>query len=150
MARHARAFFAPGVKRDATEILWIAAACDGWQAGPTISDFGLSVHFPDNYVRLKLIISETEMAKSIPPLNAKDDARGVSAREKILSLARAHGVVYQPNPLDDLGNAITRLAGDDVQLDDTELLLLALEREGYVSHQEANHLHLTYMRQRTP
>jgi len=74
----------------------------------------------------------------------------LSAREQILALAQARGVVYRPNALDDLGNAVTRLAGDDVRLDDTELLLLALERAGWVSTGEADRLHIAHMRQRAP
>ncbi len=73
-----------------------------------------------------------------------------SAMEEILALARAHGVAYRPTALDDLGNAITRLAGDDVPLDDTESLLLALERAGHLSAGDADRLHVAYMRQRIP
>jgi hypothetical protein len=73
-----------------------------------------------------------------------------SAKEQILALANTHKIAPQPMPLDDLANAITRLAGDDVQLDDTEQLLLALERSGYLSTSEADHLHVAYMRQRAP
>ena len=70
-----------------------------------------------------------------------------SARDEILALARQHGVTYQPTALDELGNAMSRHAGDDVQLDDTESLLLALERAGHLSTNEANRLHAAYMRQ---
>jgi len=81
---------------------------------------------------------------------AKDRTGVLFAREQILALAQARGVVYRPNALDDLGNAVTRLAGDDVRLDDTELLLLALERAGCVSTGEADRLHIAHMRQRAP
>ena len=80
-----------------------------------------------------------------------DDIRIVkmpSAQDEILALARRHAVTYQPTELDELGNAMSRLAGDDVQLDDTESLLLALERVGRLSTQDANRLHVAYMRQR--
>jgi hypothetical protein len=74
--------------------------------------------------------------------------RVLSAREQILALARGRGIAYRSNAVDDLGNAITRLAGDDVRLDDSELFLLALERAGCVSTGEADRLHIAHMRQR--
>jgi hypothetical protein len=73
-----------------------------------------------------------------------------SAQDEILALARQHGVTYEPTELDTLGNAMSRLAGDDVVLDDTELLLLALERAGHLSTKDANRLHVAYMGQRSP
>jgi hypothetical protein len=90
------------------------------------------------------------MANAKASVIIKYHASDLSARERILALARAHSVAYRPNALDDLGNAITRLSGDDVELDDIELLLLALERAGCVSTDEADDLHIAYMRQRTP
>jgi len=70
-----------------------------------------------------------------------------SAKDEIVALARRHGVTSKPMPLDKLGEVISRLAGDGVQLDDTERLLLALERAGHLSSKEANRLHVAYMRQ---
>ena len=70
-----------------------------------------------------------------------------AAQNEILALARKHGVAYKPMPLDKLGEAMSRLAGDDVELDDTELLLLALERAGHLSAKDANRLHVAYMNQ---
>jgi hypothetical protein len=89
------------------------------------------------------------MATTKASAAVRDDIGGLPAKERIHALARVHGVVYRPNPLDDLGNTITRLAGDDVQLDDTQLLLLALARAGFISDEEAGDLHIAYMRQRT-
>ena len=73
-----------------------------------------------------------------------------SAKEEILALAREHGVTYQPTVTDDLADAMSRLSGDDVQLDETVLLLLAVERAGHLSPSDADRLHIAYMRQRTP
>ena len=69
-----------------------------------------------------------------------------SAQDEILVLARQHGVTYRPMPLDQLGETMSRLAGDDVNLDDTERLLLALERAGHLSTRDANRLHVAYLR----
>ena len=73
-----------------------------------------------------------------------------SAEEEILALARQLGVTYQPTPEDELADTYARLSGDEVQLDDTVLLLLALERAGHLSTTDANRLHIAYMRQRIP
>ena len=73
-----------------------------------------------------------------------------AAQDEILALARQHGVTYKPMPLDKLGDVMSRLAGDDVELDDTERLLLALERAGHLSTKDANRLHSAYLRQQNP
>ena len=69
-----------------------------------------------------------------------------SAKDEILALAREHGVTYEPTPLDELGNAITRLSGDEVELDEPALLLIALERAGHLTNAEATRLHGEYLR----
>jgi hypothetical protein len=89
------------------------------------------------------------MANMKASVIVKDDIGDLSAKERIHALARIHGVVYQPDQLDDLADAFTRLAGDDVELDDTELLLLALERAGCLSTKEADRLHVVYLEQRS-
>ncbi len=68
----------------------------------------------------------------------------------IRALAERHKVAYTETATDLLGQHITRLAGDDVALDETELLLLALERAGYVGHSDAVRLHAAYLRQAKP
>ena len=69
-----------------------------------------------------------------------------SAKEEILALARKHGVAYSPTELDRLANAMAQLAGDDVELDDPELLVLALRRAGDITSAEAARLHGEYLR----
>ena len=69
----------------------------------------------------------------------------LAAQDEILALACKYGVAYKAMPLDKLGEVMSRLAGDDVELDDTELLLLALERAGHLSAKDANRLHVAYM-----
>jgi hypothetical protein len=66
--------------------------------------------------------------------------------EEIRALARQHGVVYEPTPLDELGNAITRLAGDDVELDETQLLLVALVRAGVLTKEKSASLRVMHIR----
>jgi hypothetical protein len=69
-----------------------------------------------------------------------------SAKDEILALASRHGVTYKPTQLDKLGNAITRLAGDDIELDEPAQLLLALRRAGHLTGVEATRLHGAYLR----
>lgn len=51
----------------------------------------------------------------------------------IRNLAAEHSVTYEETATDRLAGHITRLSGDDVQLDDTQLLLLALRRGGHIT-----------------
>ena len=64
---------------------------------------------------------------------------------QIRALADRHHVAYTQTATDILGHHITRLSGDDVLLDQTELLLLALERAGHVSGLDAVQLHAAYL-----
>ena len=54
----------------------------------------------------------------------------------VRELAQEHGVVYVSNGLDRLANVFTRLSGDDVALDSTGLLLVALVRADKISDVE--------------
>ena len=65
----------------------------------------------------------------------------------IRNLAERHKVAYVETASDVLGHHITRLAGDDIELDETERLLLALERAGVVSGVDAVRLHADYLHQ---
>jgi hypothetical protein len=82
------------------------------------------------------------MADSTYSEISEETGGSLTAKEQILALARTHRVVYHPTKLDEWADAITRLSGDDVALDDIELLLLALERGGCVSTKEADCLQL--------
>jgi hypothetical protein len=46
---------------------------------------------------------------------------------------------------DTLADHITRLAGDDVELDEIEYLLIALQRGGYLSRSELVRLQANYL-----
>ncbi len=51
-----------------------------------------------------------------------------TAKEIIHDLARRHGIRYERADTDDWAEAVSRVAGDDVDLDETEWLLVALGR----------------------
>lgn len=65
----------------------------------------------------------------------------------IISLAQQHGVSYTPTATDAWARDITRLADDDVVLDEIELLLIALQRTGHLSRSEALRLQVNYLRE---
>jgi hypothetical protein len=72
------------------------------------------------------------------------------AEATIRALAERFNISYTETATDVLGHHITRLSGDDVQLDDTELLLLELERAGHINGVDAVRLHADYLRQAKP
>jgi hypothetical protein len=80
------------------------------------------------------------------PMDDVTSTKVRSVAEEIRALARQHGVVYEPTPLDELGNAITRLAGDDVELDETQLLLVALVRAGVLTKEKSASLRAMHIR----
>lgn len=77
----------------------------------------------------------------------------MSIREKsavavrIRKMAQEHHVAYVEASRDTLAHHITRLAGDDVQLDEIEQLLIALQRSGHLSRIEMVKLQAAYLRE---
>lgn len=63
----------------------------------------------------------------------------------IQSLAAQNGVEYVRTNGDNLSDAFARLSGDDVMLDETERLLLALQRGGVITSAEAFELFNRYL-----
>jgi hypothetical protein len=66
---------------------------------------------------------------------------------RVRKMADEHHVTYVRTSRDALAHHITRLAGDDVQLDDIEQLLIALQRSGYLSRFEMVQLQAAYLRE---
>lgn len=78
-------------------------------------------------------------------------ARAESAiATRIRKMAQEHHVAYVWTPRDALAHHITRLAGDDVQLDEIEQLLIALQRSGHLSRVEMVQLQAAYLREARP
>lgn len=65
-------------------------------------------------------------------------------------LARENRVIYQRGPRDALAENITQLSGDDVRLDETELLLIALQRAGVLTRRDAVRMQADYLRHSRP
>ena len=69
---------------------------------------------------------------------------------RIRKMAQEHHVAYVRTSRDALAHHITRLAGDDVQLDEIEQLLIALQRSGHLSRAEMVQLQAAYLREARP
>jgi hypothetical protein len=66
----------------------------------------------------------------------------------VASLARRFKVSYTPNPMDQWAETVTRLAGDTVEKDHTQDLLVALKRSGKLSAEELARLTINYLREK--
>ena len=76
--------------------------------------------------------------------------QGVTSRSTeayIRELASRHQVVFTPTRLDAFAQDVTRLAADQICLDEVECLLLGLQRAGHLSRPELIHLQAQYLRE---
>ena len=69
---------------------------------------------------------------------------------RIRKLAQKYHVAYVRTQRDTLAHHFTRLAGDHVELDEIEQLLIALQRAGHLSRTEAVRLQANYLREAKP
>jgi hypothetical protein len=65
----------------------------------------------------------------------------------VRALAEQHRITYVATDTDAWAHHVTRLAGDDVKLDEIELLLIALQRSGHLSRPDALGLQVRYLRE---
>ena len=56
-------------------------------------------------------------------------------------------VSYVPTQSDLLANHITRLSSDNVELDEIECMLIALQRAGHITRDQLVHLQACYLRE---
>jgi len=68
----------------------------------------------------------------------------------IRAMARQHHVFYSPNSTDRLAHHMTRLAGDFIELDEIEQLIVALQRAGHLTRADAVRLTARYRREAKP
>jgi len=71
-----------------------------------------------------------------------------SVKDHIHDLARQHGVVYVSNSLDKFSEAISRVSGDDVEMDETQYILIALVRAGIVPRKNLALIHSGYLKEK--
>ncbi|AUC99089.1 hypothetical protein CWS35_36210 [Bradyrhizobium sp. SK17] len=79
-----------------------------------------------------------------------DKLSASSTAEHIRALARTFHVSYSEGPNDRLAHHITRLAGDTVELDEVEQLLIGLVRAGRITRPEMILLQARYLREVRP
>jgi hypothetical protein len=78
-------------------------------------------------------------------------ARRQTATARVIqNLAVRNQVVYQMTATDRLANQITRLAGDDVDFDPIEQLLIGLQRVGRINRKQMVRLQARYLRESRP
>lgn len=69
-------------------------------------------------------------------------------RAYVVDLATRHGVTYTKTRYDELAEVITALSDDDVELDEVQLLIIALGRAGVVPREQVLPLHANYLREK--
>lgn len=76
--------------------------------------------------------------------------RQSSTADVVRDLADRYNVKYSAAPLDRWATHVTRLAGDDVDFDEVEQLIVALQRFGHLSRKDALLLQAQYLHEITP
>jgi len=71
--------------------------------------------------------------------------KGVAAF--VARLAKVYGIAYRRSGLDDFAEAVTRAAGDDIKLDLTGKLLVALKRKGLINARQFARLISNYRKE---
>lgn len=64
------------------------------------------------------------------------DNKFSSVADHVLALAAQHGITAELDRIDNIANTFSRLSGDDVKLDEIEVLLLHLARKEAISQEE--------------
>ncbi len=73
-----------------------------------------------------------------------------STAEHIRTLARTFHVSYTEGPNDRLAHHISRLAGDTVEFDEIEQLLIGLQRANHITRTEMIQLQARYLHEAKP
>jgi hypothetical protein len=72
----------------------------------------------------------------------------LTAKQQVDLLAEQHSITYHQTQLDELADTYSRLSDNEIELDETELLLLELDRAGILTGKDNGLLHLQYLRER--
>lgn len=72
----------------------------------------------------------------------------ISVANRVRRLAQSHNVTAEPDDISRMAVAITRLAGDEVQLDNIQQLLVNLKRKGVLSKSEALNIQREYLQEK--
>jgi reverse gyrase len=84
-------------------------------------------------------------------MSTRHQTATVNATAKVIqNLAERHHVTYRVTDSDRLAHHITRLAGDVVELDPIEQLLIGLQRAGHIDRVQMVRLQARYLRETKP
>lgn len=81
-------------------------------------------------------------------VKAGHEVETIGLAEYIRRLAASHEVTYEETDCDVWASALTRLSDDQVEMDDVELLIIALERAGVLASRDVVPLHVSYLREK--
>jgi hypothetical protein len=73
----------------------------------------------------------------------------LTTKQKIQQLAKQHSITHYHSQLDEWGNTISRLSDSEVELDETQWLLIELGRAGIITGKENTLLHAQYLKERS-
>jgi len=77
-----------------------------------------------------------------------DHVQHGSVKKYVNNLATRHGITYVKTDIDVWADAVTRVSDDEVKLDPTELLIIALVRAGVIQQGQVVPLHVRYLREK--
>lgn len=99
---------------------------------------------------LEVLLRSSRPTPKIKPetLESSDTVPTKNVGSFVIALAKHHNVSYAYNSMDQFADSVTALAGDDVQHDRIEDLLVALKRAGKLSMQQVARLSVNYLRER--
>ncbi|MEO0015258.1 MAG: hypothetical protein RLZZ535_3647 [Cyanobacteriota bacterium] len=80
------------------------------------------------------------VAKTTPQLTTK---------QKIQQLANQHNITHHHSQQDEWGNTISQLSDSEVELDETQWLLIELGRAGILTGKDNTLLHAQYLKERS-
>ena len=98
-------------------------------------------HIDFDTLECYVLAKETAMTAQRSPVQE-------TAGQAIHQLAIRHGISRRRSKLDDFGDAVTRLAGDEVHLDAAEWLPVELGRAEVLTGADNTLLHHRYLRER--
>ncbi len=91
-----------------------------------------------------------DIIKVLRPAGRKDmtttpKIHNFTVKEKIWQIAEQHNITHQHSQLDRLGESISRLSDNEMELDETQWLLVELGRAKVITGQEQIALNTQYM-----
>jgi len=133
---------------------WIALDDHDWPfiSGGGVSPYLILLDGKEGFTDAAAVVLRQRLREEKNPNNrttSKTCAIPTSGlNEYIIGLARQHGVKYVKTSSDELAEVITRLADDNVEMDEVELLLIALERAGVITSEQVVPLHVNYLQEK--